>query len=222
MCYVKSRKTIANYKDLEGLKIGAAAGDAYMVALPSLMKSAGADPTKVETVTMVAANTTAALVSGQVDATPCGLPTFPDRQAVAAQQNLTLDSFLFADHGFNTIGFALVTSTKVYATTPTVVQRVVNAWAKSAVWSFANPDAAVAAFTTANPTLNATTAKASFTGVLPYLKGASGYFVFDKPSLQATIDFVNQAYTATLQPIAVYTSQFVDVLPAAYKDGKLQ
>lgn len=221
MCYVTSRHTITSYSDLEGLKIGAAAGDAYMVALPGLMKAAGADPTKVQVVTMAGADTTAALVSGQIDATSCGVPTFPDRQAVAAKQNLTLDHFLFADHGFNAMGFALVTSGKMISSNPSLVQHVVNAWAKSVIWSVTNPDKAVADFAKANPSLNADSAKQSFAGVLPLLKGANGYFAFDTTSVKTTVDFVNQAYTASLQMNNVYTSQFVDALPAALKQGTL-
>jgi NitT/TauT family transport system substrate-binding protein len=221
MCYVSGRHQINSYKDLEGLKIGAAAGDAYMVALPGLMRNAGADPTKYQLITMTAANTTPALISGQIDATPCGLPTFPDRQIAAGKQGLTLKHFLFADHGFGADGFALVTTGKLISSDPSLVQHVVDAWATSAAWSFANPSKAVADFISANPSLNPDSATQSFSGVLPYLKGPNGYFVFNQPSLQATVDFVNQAYSASLQTSAVFDDEFVNKLPAAFKLGKL-
>lgn len=221
MCYVPDRTSIESYADLEGLKIGAAAGDAYMVALPGLMEAAGADPSGYELVTMDPANTTPALVSGQVDASPCGLPTFPNRRAAAAEQGLGMEFFSFADNGFDTVGFGLVTSGAMVDENPDVVQRFVNAWAESAVWSLANGTDAVQAFVAANPDQKADLAQQSFDGVLPLLEGDDGYFVFDVDKLQATVDFVNEAYDANLKIDDVYTTEFVDQLPDAYKEGVL-
>ena len=132
-----------------------------------------------------------------------------------------MKTFLFADQGFKPIGFALVTSGSLVSSNPSMVQAVVNAWAKSAVWSIANPDQAVAAFVAANPDQDATLARQSFDGVLQLLKGPNGYFTFDPTSYQATVDFVNSAYKASLQASDTYTSQFVDALPDALKQGNL-
>ena len=223
MCYIQEKHPIKTYKDMEGLKIGAAAGDAYMVALPSLLQQAGSSMSKVQVVTLDASATTPALVSGQVDGTPCGLPTYPSRAAAAAQQGLHMSYFLFGDNGFDALGFVLVTSGKLAKENPGLVQRFTNAWAKSAVWSLANQDKAVGDFLAANPDKDKTSETASFTGVVPLIKGsASTYFVFDAPQVQKTVDFVNQAYQVTLKPADVYTNQFADKLPDAYKQGKLQ
>ncbi len=222
MCYIQERHPIKTWKDMEGLKVGAAAGDAYMVALPSLMQQAGASFAKVQVVTMDAAATTPAMVSGQADATPCGLPTFPSRAAAAATQNLHADFYSFGDNGFKALGFVLVTSGKLVKENPGLVQRFANAWAKSAVWSLANGDKAVAHFLTANPDKDKTSETASFNGVKPLIKGdASTYFVLDQPQVETTVAFVNQAYSVSLKAADVYTNQFVDKLPDAIKAGKL-
>ncbi len=223
MCFIQEKKQIKAWKDMEGLKIGAAAGDAYMVALPSLMTQFGADYKKVNVITMDAAATTPALVSGQVDGTPCGLPTFPSRASAAEKQNLHMNYFLFGDNGFDALGFVLVTSGKLAKQNPDLVQRVTNAWAKSAVWSLANQDKAVADFLAANRDKDKAAETSSFTGVKPLIKGsASTYFVFDTAQVQKTVDFVNQAYSVSLKVSDVYTNQFVDKLPSSYKQGALQ
>jgi len=222
LCYVKGRKNIQSYKDIEGLKIGAAAGDAYMVALPGLMKPAGADPNKYKLVTMDAAATTAALLSGQVDATPCGLPSYSSRVAAAEKENLRLDFFSFGDNGLSVMGFGLVVNGQIYKNQPDLVQRFADAWAKSAIWSLKNPDKAVADFVAANPDQNAALAKQSFSDVIPLIKGSGGdYFVFDPKQQQSTVDFVNQAYNVRLSATDLFTNQFVDKVPAALKKGQL-
>jgi len=223
MCYIQERKPLKTWKDFEGLKVGAANGDAYMVALPALMKAGGADPAKVQTVTMDGAATSAALVAGQVEGTPCGLPTFSSRAAAAAKEKLTANFFSFGDNGSDALGFVLVTSGKTAQQQPDLVQRFVNAWAKSAVWSLANGDKAVGHFLAANADKNKDIETQSFKDVIPLLKGgATQYFVLDAPQVTKTVAFVNDAYKVTLKPADVYTNQFVDKLSDAFKAGKLQ
>jgi NitT/TauT family transport system substrate-binding protein len=222
LCYVNGRKEIHSYKDIEGAKVGAAAGDAYMVALPGLMQQAGADFSKVKVITMAGAATTPSLLAGQIDVTPCGAPTFATREAPAEKQGLKLGFFSFADNGFSAIGFALVANGDVVRTNPGLVQRFTDAWAKSAVWSVHNPDKAVQDFLNANPDQNATVSKQSFTDVFRYLKDNNGrYFVYDKAVIDSTVAFVNKAYNATVTASQAFTSQFVDKVPDAYKRGQL-
>ncbi len=222
LCYVKGRRNIQSYKDIEGLKIGAAAGDAYMVALPGLMKAAGADPSKYKLVTMDGSATTGALLAGQVDTTPCGLPSLSSRVAAAEKENLRVDFFSFGDNGFSVIGFGLVVNGQIYKNNPDLVQRFMDAWAKSAIWSLRNPDKAVADFVAANPGQNTALAKQSFLDVIPLIKGSGGdYFVFDPTPQQSTADFVNQAYDLHLSATDAFTNQFVNKLPTALKKGQL-
>ncbi len=222
LCYVKGRTNIQTYKDIEGIKIGAAAGDAYMVALPGLMRQAGADPNKYKLVTMTAAATTAEMLAGHVDATPCGLPTFSSRESGAAKQGQHLAFFSFGDNGFSALGFGLVVNGDVYKNQSDLVQRFVDAWAKSAIWSLRNSDKAVADFVAANPEQDAAVAKQSFSDVIPLIKGAGGdYFVFDSGQQQKTVDFVNEAYSARLNAADAFTNQFVNKLPSALRKGNL-
>lgn len=222
LCYVKGHKEIHSYQDIQGLKVGAAAGDAYMVALPGLMQQVGADFSKVHVITLTGAATTPSLIAGQIDATPCGAPTFATRQAPAAKQGLQLGFFSFGDNGFSVIGFVLVANGDLVRTNPGLVQRFADAWAKSAVWSIRNPDKAVADFLNANSEQDPTVSKESFADVLPYLKDSSGqYFVFDRDLVDKTVAFVDKAYSTTISSSQAFTDQFVNNLPAAYKRGQL-
>ncbi len=221
LIYVDGQTTINSFKDVEGLRVGAAAGDAYMVALPGLMKNAGADFSKVKVITMAPANTTPALLTKQIDATPVGLMAYAGRQATADAQHLKLDHFLFAKHGFQALGFMIVASGKTVTNNPDLVQRFVSAYAKSVIWSIANADKAVGDFVNANPDKVQAVELKNFQNAIPLEKGPKGYFVIDAARLQQTVDFTNQAYSVTVKADDTYSAKFTDKLPSNLKQGKL-
>jgi NitT/TauT family transport system substrate-binding protein len=220
--FIKENTTLADWKDFEGLKLGAAATDAYLTALPGLMTQNGADPSKYTLVTMEAAATTGALISGQVDAIPGSPMTAPPRAAAAAEQGLTLDRFGFADHGFDGMGFAIATTTAHYENDKDLVQHFVNGWAKAMLWSNANTDQAVADFIAANPEKNTDQETQSLQAGMSLTPTSDGtYFLFDDSRMAATIDFVNQTYGTTFDGSNSYTNEFVNNLPAGYTDGSM-
>lgn len=221
LLYIKERTSIKTWKDIEGKKIGGATGDAYLVALPGLMKQNAADPSKYALVTIEAAATTGALIAGQVDAIPGSPMTAPPRQDAAAKEKLTLERFSFADNGYKAVGFAIGVNGKLLKENPGLVQRFVNAWAKATVWSIANPDKAVADFIAANPDKNKDQETRSFNSAVPLIKGTGTLFRFDADRIKLNVDFVNAEYAGKVKADDVYTNDFVQKLPAAYLQGKL-
>lgn len=221
LLYIKERTTINTWKDIEGKKVGSATGDAYLVALPGLMRQNGADPTKFKEVDMAGPATTGALISGQVDAIPGSPMTAPPRADAAKQQGLTLQRFSFADNGYKAIGFAVAVNGKVLKDKPDLVQRFVNAWAKATVWSLANSDKAVGDFLAANADKNKDQESRSFNESVPLIKGDGKLFTFDPQRLQINVDFVKDQYKSTVNAADVYTNEFVQKLPPSYLQGKL-
>lgn len=222
LLYIKERTTIRTWKDVEGKKIGGATGDAYLVALPGLMKQNAADPNRYALVTMDAAATTGALIAGQVDAIPGSPMTAPSREDAAAKEKLTLARFSFADNGYKAVGFAVAANGKLLKENPGLVQRFVSAWAKATVWSIANPDKAVADFLAANPDKNKDQETRSFNASVPLIKGTGTLFRFDPDRVKVNVDFVNEQYGAKVKVDDVYTNDLVQKLPAAYLRGALQ
>jgi NitT/TauT family transport system substrate-binding protein len=222
LLYIKERTSIKSWKDIEGKKIGGARGDAYLVALPGLMRANGADPAKYTLVDIEAALTTGALISGQVQTIPGSVMTAPPRADAAKKEGLTLERFSFADNGYKAIGFAIAANGKIVKDNPDLVQRFVNAWGKAMVWAMANPDKAVGHFLAANPDKNKDQETRSFNESAPLIKGDGSFFVFDAARLKVNVDFVNEQYQAAVKAEEIHTNQFVQKLPASYLQGKLQ
>lgn len=220
--YIEERTPITDWSDFEGIRIGGTPADAYFTALPGLLAENGADPEGFELVEMEAAATTGALIAGQVDAIPGSAMTAPPRRAAAAEEDLTLGRFGFADNGFEGVGFAVATTTEHYENDKELVQSFIDAWANSTLWTMGNRDAAVEAFIAANPEKDFELERQSFeesAALIP--SNESTYFVFDEERMAFTIDFVNETYDVDFDGSAAYTNEFVEQLPDGYAEGKL-
>jgi len=217
--FIEERNSIADWADFEGLTIGGSPNDAYFTALPGLMEQNGADPALYTLVEMEPAATTGALVADTVDAIPGSAMTAPPRRAAAAEEDLTLGRFGFADHGFDAVGFAIATTTDHYDNDKDLVQRFVNAWASSMLWTLDNQDAAVAHFVAANPEKDPAIELESLEAGIELTPLEDSYFAFDPDRMQYTIDFVNETYDTTFDGSDSYTNEFVDALPDGYTEG---
>jgi NitT/TauT family transport system substrate-binding protein len=221
--FIEERNSIETFQDLEGLTLGGASGDAYLVVLPELMEQNGADPDAYTLVTIEPAATTGALVADQVDAIPGSPMTAPPRAAAAAAEGLTLGRFSYADNGYEAVGFAVATNGDMYRDNPDVVQRFVNAWAASVLWSLDNPEDAVQAFIDANPDKQLDPERESWDNASELLAGPGGeYFAFDPDRMQVNIDFVNGQEGSDLSADdGIFTNEFVEQLPEGYMEGSL-
>jgi NitT/TauT family transport system substrate-binding protein len=220
--FIEERNSIASFSDLEGLTIGGASGDAYLVVLPELMEQNGADPEGYELVTIEPAATTGALVADQVDAIPGSPMTSPPRAAAAAEEGLTLGRFSYADNGYEAVGFAIATNGDTYRERPEVVQRFVNAWAEATLWSLSNGAQAVQALVDANPDKQLELEQESWDNASELLAASDGtYFAIDPERLQINVDFVNSQEGSDLSiDDGFFTNEFVDQLPDGYTEGE--
>lgn len=221
LCYISERQTIDDFGDLMGLRIGSSEGDAYMVPLPGLVEEAGHDPAGYEHIVMTPATYTGALISDQIDAYACSRATFIPGSDAVASEGLTLEMFRYVDTGFGPIGHALVVHGELAREDPDLVQRFVNAWANSHVWAWANPEAAMDDFLSAEPTVDRDLAMRAFLDRQESYAAGDEFFTFDTEKLEATVEFINTAYGADLNPEDVYTPQFVDALPEDVRQGEL-
>jgi NitT/TauT family transport system substrate-binding protein len=226
LCYIQGRKTINGFKDLEGLKIGSTAGNAYLLILPFLMQQAGANPKGYTEVNIDASAATSALLAGQIDATPCGVSTLSSRTLAVKQQGQTMLFFAYAEHGLHALGHSIVVNNDLLKNKPDLVQRFLNAYAKSVVWSTLNQDQAAAAYAIQHPEQNAAGEKQNFTATLAYAvdtnaTGTNGQFYMPPDKMKQSVDLANQAYQKAVDPTKAYTNDFVMKLPAALRQGRL-
>jgi NitT/TauT family transport system substrate-binding protein len=219
--FIEERNSIADWSDFEGITIGGSPNDAYFTALPGLMEQNGADPEAYTLVEMEPAATTGALIADTVDAIPGSAMTAPPRRAAAAEEGLTLGRFGFADNGFEAVGFAIATTTAHYENDKDLVQRFVNAWAESMLWTLENRDAAVDHFITANPEKTRDIERESLEAGAGLTPHENTYFAFDDTRMTYTIDFVNETYGTDFDGSQSYTNEFVDALPDGYTEGNL-
>jgi NitT/TauT family transport system substrate-binding protein len=221
--FIEERNSIETFQDLEGLRLGGASGDAYLVVLPQLMEQNGADPSAYTLTAIEPAATTGALIADQVDAIPGSPMTSPPRAAAAAAEGLTLGRFSYADNGYEAVGFAIATNGDTYRERPDVVQRFVNAWAEATLWSLNNGDEAVRSFIEANPDKQPEPEQESWDNASELLATSDGtYFTFDPDRMQVNVDFVNSQEDSDLAvDDGFFTNEFVEQLPEGYTDGEL-
>ncbi len=208
ICTIASRHKITGFGDLRDLSIGASPGDAYLVPLPYMMQKAGVSST-YKVISMTPADRIPALLSDKVDGVACGHHGLPSYEASAKKQGLTLDEFAYADHGFDALGWSVITRADLVKSDPALVQGFVTALVKSYEYSVKDPGAAVDAFVKANPEQQKARALEEWQDEIPLLKDASGK-MFGSARLPATVSFVNDAYQTHLSAADVYTSTFID------------
>jgi len=225
LCTIQGKTTLKGFKDVEGKKIATTAGNAYIAILPFLMKQAGAKADSYQLVTMDAAASTTALLAGQVDATPCGYSTFASRALGVKAQGATLEFFAFANNGLDALGHGVVTTNALVQSNPALVQRFVNAYAKSVVWSALNVDKAVDAYMKTQPQQSREGEKGNYTAPLPFQvdpsAGDGGQFFIPPAKMQKTVELANSAYDKKVDAKVVFTNDFVNKLPAALRKGQL-
>lgn len=209
LCTIVSRHPLSSYADLQGLTIGASAGDAYMVPLPSLLTQNGLTP-GYTVVTMSSTEVIPELLAGKVDVGACGHHGLAGYQASAQKEGLTLDQFLYADHGFNAVGWSLITQSSLVKSDPALVQGFVDAFVKSIEYSIQHPTAAVQEFVDANPEDAMATMLAEWQGEIQLIEGAPGTKLFSSQGMAATVAFANSTYNVHLTVGDVYTSTFIN------------
>jgi NitT/TauT family transport system substrate-binding protein len=220
MCGLQEKHPFKTYKDFEGATIGDT-GTGYYQFIPQLMRDHGADPDKIDLVKMDRNAANAALLNLQIDGTTCGSYTNATRIAAAAKLGRHVSFFPFADNGFDKLGTSVVVNTDVLSKQPDLVQRFVDAFARSMVWSAQNPDQAIRDFVEANPEQDGPVELDNLKGGFPFYldkahAGDGGMFVFPKSTMESTVDYANESATPKLNVKAddVYTNQFALKIPA--------
>jgi NitT/TauT family transport system substrate-binding protein len=227
MCGIEEKHAFRTYKDFEGAMIGDT-GTGYYQFIPQLMRDSGTDPDKIDLIKMDRNAANAALLNQQIDGTTCGSYTNATRAAAAAKLGLHVSFFPFADNGFDKLGTAVVVNSDVLSKQPDLVQRFVDAFARSLVWSAQNPEQAMKDFVEANPEQDGPVELGNLKGGFPFYldkphAADNGMFVFPQSTIESTVDYANKSQTPnlTVKPDDVYTNQFALKIPPELRLAKI-
>jgi NitT/TauT family transport system substrate-binding protein len=158
---------VAQPKDLEGKKVGAATGSVNQLLFPAYAQLAGVDPKKVTFVNVAPPQLPALLASGQVDALSTFLIGRGGIEKAAGKPAVILP---YSDYLSDLYGNALVTSADLTTKNPDMVKRFRDAALKALQWTIDNPAEAAQILKDANPTADLASATGEIKLMTPYVK----------------------------------------------------
>jgi NitT/TauT family transport system substrate-binding protein len=197
--------TVAQPKDLEGKKVGAATGSVNQLLFPAYAQLAGIDAKKVTFVNVVPTQLNALLASHQVDALSTFLISRGAIEKAAAGPKAII--MPYSDYLSDLFGNALVTTASLAQSNPDLVKRFRDAMLKALQWTIENPDDAAAILKKANPTADVASASGEIKLMAPYVKptGNAPIGSFDQQRVARAIAILQGAglMPAGLTPEAV-------------------
>jgi NitT/TauT family transport system substrate-binding protein len=169
LCIIVPKKlAISNPKGLEGKRLGGTPGAAGEILMPGWLKLNGADPDKVQLVSLASAARNATLIQGQVD----GIVGFSNGDLlIIRDRGVDAMPIMYSDFGFNIPNICVVMHTGVIQSRPDLVRGVVAAWQRSVVETQRDIKAAVDILVSRGPKhLNANVEVGSVTETLKLLQ----------------------------------------------------
>jgi NitT/TauT family transport system substrate-binding protein len=215
-CIVALRKSgIRTIKDLEGRSLASSAGSSPLLQLPSVLKAAGVDGSKVNVVLMDIVVKTSALVTGKVDSMVC--ITVSEVPALLSQgQDLVV--LEYRDH-ISVAGSGLIASEATIRTRPEVVRKFLKATYRGARDFARDAAAGSAVLVRYHPEGSADSytgqAKASVGLWATAVAKQRGFGWMDDAKMQNTMDQATRDFKLERKIAAgdFYTNEFVPVPP---------
>ena len=208
-------KAVRKPKDLEGMKLGATAGDAPRIALPALAKINNFDASKVEIITMESSAKPAMLMSKQVDGV-LSLAAYTPVMAIAAKRmGQEIVEMLYSDFGLDIYSNGIIARDESLASDPDMVRGFVQAMVRSCVFAVQKPAEAHAMFMKHNEAANPEIARAQLDVAIRHLMVdevlQNGVGPMSEKKMSFTLDIVRD-YFGLKAPVALadtYTNAFV-------------
>jgi NitT/TauT family transport system substrate-binding protein len=128
LCFVSERQQIREPADLQGLTIGGGPASPMQVIMPVWLERNGLPRDSVRLMQLDPAIVVNALLEDTIDVSECWLgASVPIFQKRAAEDELTIDWLEYAQFNFGIHGNGLITSDRLIAENPDLVQRFVAA-----------------------------------------------------------------------------------------------
>lgn len=224
----KAGSPIKTVKDLEGRTIGSPAGGAAMKMFPALAELNGIDASKVKWSHMAPNLQEQMLLNDQVEASAVfSVTSYMNLVGQRVDPDKDIRWFHYADHGIALYGNGVLVSPALIKDKPQVVAGLVRAINKGLRDAVADPDAAIAALSKAEPLVNKALEKQRLLYALRQVvltpeAQRSGVGDVQDERLQRAIGQVAQAFDLSKQPAPgeVFDRRFLP--PLAERQFKLK
>jgi NitT/TauT family transport system substrate-binding protein len=202
-------------EDLEGMVIGAAAGDAVRRVFPAFADITGIDMDSVTFETIGYEIYAAQLLSGQINALAEYDVAKPNYDNAAAESDIELGVLKFSDFGFDVYSNGFLATEALIDEQPEVIEAFLRGVYRGFNYAYENPDEAVDIMLSYESTLNPDVIRAQFLldrgNILVDDVIENGWGYIDAEKMANTIDIMTAAYELETSPAAddMYTNEFL-------------
>lgn len=212
----KMDQPLSKPADLEGKKIGAAAGDSVRRVFPAFAKIAGFDINKVQFETIGYEVYNAELLSGRIDGLAEYYAAKPNYDKAAKENGIELGILKFSDFGLDIYSNGFLAKESFIAEHPDQARAFLKGVYRGFAYAYQNVDESVDIFLKHEPTLDREVVKQQFLLDKPAVLNkdvlANGYGHIDTKKMQTTIDVMKVAYELSdkvPQPEDMFTLEFL-------------
>ncbi|HKX19818.1 MAG TPA: ABC transporter substrate-binding protein [bacterium] len=185
--------------------------DSVRVVLPLILQSRGIDPASIKWLNADPSTWFALMAGGKADLMGASSDgDMPILTKLAAQQGKSAYFTLFADWGYDALGYVLVAKTSRIQSDPAELRAFADATGRAVKWSLANPEETARIMVRYNPVMNYDTTLAQWRGAMvaintPYVK-LHGYGFATPDRLNRTLELVDKVLKLDkpLTPADVY------------------
>jgi NitT/TauT family transport system substrate-binding protein len=223
---VRADSAIKTPKDLEGKKLGGAAGDGALKLFPAFCKIAKIDCTKIEITNMQPNLREQMLMNKQVDGVFGYVNTIRFSAKLMGVSDKDIRYIKYGDYGMDLYSNAIIVSKKMTKDNPAAVKGLIAAINHGLEDSLKDPDAAIAAVVKREPLIKAAVEKERFEATLHDEMNSPeiakiGLGNVDKARLKKSIEILVDAQKLPRTPTVdeIYTDAFMP--PAAELPKKL-
>ncbi|HVZ51764.1 MAG TPA: ABC transporter substrate-binding protein [Pseudolabrys sp.] len=223
---VRADSAIKTPKDLEGKKLGGAAGDGALKLFPAFCKIAKLDCSKIEVTNMQPNLREQMLMNKQVDGVFGYVNTIRFSAKLMGVADKDIRYINYGDYGMDLYSNAIIVSKKLAAEKPEVIKGLIEAINHGLEDSLKDPDAAIAAVVKREPLIKPAVEKERLEATLRSEMNSPeiakiGLGNVDKARLKKSIDILVQANNLPRTPTVdeIYTDKFMP--PASELPKKL-
>lgn len=218
---VYNKATISNVSSLDGKNMATFQGNGAQKLFTVFGQVNHLNLSSISYVYTTPAQFNGLVALGKADAYIGGVDGMAEIASVAAQNNIQLGAFPYADYGLPLYGSALITTSQMISSHPDLVQRFVNATLQSTIAAIHHPGDAINSLIKYNPQLSYNVSmndmEITIQTAMPNINSSS-YILnpltlgcVNSSRMQTTINMVSAAYGFTTQPSPsdIYTNNFV-------------
>jgi NitT/TauT family transport system substrate-binding protein len=212
LCYLRGRHSIKTPADLVGLSIGGGQNSAVQTLLPLWMRRNGVDPATVKILQLNPSVIVTSLVEGKIDAAECwrgnSRPLFAKQAQEAGQSLAWLE---YGDFNLDIYGSGLITTDRMIAERPAVVQGFVSATYQGYAYAAQHQDEARDIMIKTYPLLDRAVTAQQINEITELLAGSGAPGSATQDKMARTLEFIASAQhlESKLSAESIYTNQFV-------------